>query len=146
MRFKIFIQFNKMSIHTLMPTFRVPGFFEKENIQTISKITTQTIAQRYQGKRVIIPDDEILKFMQIVHEDRVESVAKMNERTVIDLVRSFYDFVGRNEQANYWSTNKWNAAMYDVSLGMKPYDDNVKLRGGKVGRDAIGGQVRFYFT
>lgn len=134
-----------MSIHTLQPGFRVPGFFTEDNVNTISQIVTQTIGRKYSEKRVVVPNEDIVKFMQIVHEDRVESVAKMNERVVIDLVRSFFSHIEQIEQANNWADNRWNAYMYDPSLNMKNFEE-PKLRGDRVGRSDGKGAFRFHFT
>ena len=133
------------SIHTLDPQFRVPGFFTKENIRTISKLVTQTIADTYTLRKVVIPDPHILIYMQIVHEaDRVESVSKLNERVVVGLVRSFLDHVLQQERANDWAIHRYDAYNHDPSLGIKPYE-TPKLRGNKVRRDADRG-FRFHFT
>jgi hypothetical protein len=111
-----------MSIHTLDPQFRVPGFFTQENINTISQLVTDTIAQSYTGKKVIVPDSHIVRFMQIVHEDRVESVAKMNQRVVLDLVRSFMNHASAQEKANNWANNRWEAYNWGPTLGIKQFE------------------------
>jgi hypothetical protein len=132
------------SINTLQPTFRTPGFFTEENIKTISELTTQTIGNTYKDKKVVVPNDVIVRFMQIVQEDRIEEVPKMNQRVIMDLVRSFLNFVKKNEQSNYFAENRWNAYMYDPQLHIKPFDE-PKLRGERVGRSDLRG-FRFHFS
>ncbi len=132
------------SIHTLDPQFRVPGFFTHENVKTISQLVTDTIAQSYTGRKVIVPNPHIVRFMQIVHEDRLESIPKMNQRVTMDLVRSFLNHVEEQERANNWAYHRWDAYNRDPKLGIKSFE-TPKLRGNRVQRrDARG--FRFHFT
>lgn len=132
------------SIHTLQPSFRVPGFFTKENVSTISRLVTETIAKSYTARKVIVPDSHIVRFMQIVQEERPESVAKMNQRVVMDLVRSFLNHVEEQERANNWAYHRWDAYNWGANLGIRPYE-KPKLRGKRVGKNDARG-FRFHFT
>lgn len=134
-----------MSIHTLDPQFRVPGFFTQENVNTISQLITETIAQSYSGKKVIVPNPHIVRFMQSIQEDRPESIPKMNERVVIAIVRTFLDFVAENERNNNWSYFRYDAYNRGANLGIKPYD-KPKLKGSFVGRENTQRRFTFHFT
>lgn len=132
------------SIHTLDPQFRTPGYFTQENINTISQLVTATIAQSYSGKKVIVPDAHIVRFMQKIHEERLESIPKMNQRVIAELVRSFLNHVSKQEQANNWAYHRWDAYNWDANLGIKPFE-TPKLRGNRVKRQDARG-YRFHFT
>lgn len=134
-----------MSIHTIDPQFRLPGFFTKENINTISELITMTIAQDYHGKKVVVPDEYIVRYMQKVHEEKIESIGKMNQRVIMDVVRTFVNHVEETERNNMWANNRWNAYNRDESLGIKPYD-TIKLKGERVGKnDARSFQFQFTY-
>lgn len=133
-----------MSIHTLDPTFRVPGFFTQENVNTISKLITLTIAQSYTDKKVIVPDPHIWRDMQRVQEERPESVARMNRRVVMNIVRGFLDFVQETQRANMWAHHRWDGYNFDPKLGIKQFE-TPKLRGNRVQRRDDRG-FRFHFT
>lgn len=134
-----------MSIHTLDPQFRVPGFFTQENVNTISRLITETIGQSFSGKKVIVPDPHIVRFMQSIQEDRPEPIPKMNERVVIAIVRTFLDFVYENERNNNWSYFRYDAYNRGANLGIKPYD-KPKLKGNFVGRQNTQRRFTFHFT
>jgi len=133
-----------MSIHTLDPQWRVPGFFTGENVKTISQLTTQTIAKTYRDRKVIIPDPHIVRFMQIVQEDRPESVPKMNQRVIMDLVRSFVNHVEEQERANNWAYHRYDAATFDPKLGIKNFE-TPKLKGKSAQKNTSRG-LRFHST
>lgn len=134
------------SIHTLDPQFRIPGFFTQDNINTISQLITQTIAQSYTNKKVIVPDPHIVRMMQYVQEERPESVAKMNQRVVMDAVRSFLNFADQNAVHNNWAINRWNAFNYDSQLGIKQFE-TPSITTTKVLRSGRGDRgFRFHFT
>ena len=133
------------SIHTLDPQFRTPGFFTQENVNTISQLVTATIAQSYSGKKVIVPNPHIIRFMQKIHEDRLESIPKMNQRVVMELVRSFLSHVDQQERANYWAAHRWDAYNRNPEqLGIRPHD-TPKLRGERVKRNDHRA-FRFHYT
>ena len=119
-----------MSIHTLDPGFRLPGFFDQTNINFISQKITQILGKEYNAQ-VIIPDASIFIEMQHQHEDRIDTLAKLNQRVIMELVRSFRNYQEEIKQKSGWSQNIWNAYNYDPSLGIKPYEtpkmrDNVR--------------------
>lgn len=120
-----------MSIHTLDPGFRLPGFFDQRNIDFISHRVTEILSMEYNA-RVIIPDASIKMEMQNQHEDRIGTISKMNQRVIMELVRSFRNYQEEIKKKDNWSRNIWNAYNYDPSLGIKPYDKmkmNDRARG-----------------
>ena len=126
-----------MSIHTLDQSFLLPGFFTRENIEFISNKVTDILAKEYNGK-VVIPSSSIMREMQTQYEDRVDTIAKMNQRVIMELVRSFRNYQSEITRASYWAQNVWNAHLYHPSLGIKQYETpklNKNVRG-----------MRFAFT
>ena len=133
-----------MSIHTLQPQFRVPGFFTQDNVDTISQLVTDTIAQSYSGKKVIVPNPHIVRFMQSIQEDRPESIPKMNQPVVISLVRTFLAFDTENERNNNWAYHRYDAYNHGANLGIKAFD-KPRLKGPYVGKQTAR-SFRFHFT
>lgn len=120
-----------MSIHTLYPGFRLPDFFSQTNIDFISHKITEILSLEYKTK-VVVPDDAILSEMQIQHEDRLETIAKMNMRVVMEMVRSFRNYQTEITKKSYWSQNFWNSYNYSPSLKIKQFDTpklNSRARG-----------------
>jgi hypothetical protein len=137
------------SIHTLGKITRVPGFFTKENVSTISKLITETIKQNFSSeqskyKMVVVPDPHIVRMMQQIQEEYIEDISKMNQRVVMTIVRMFMDDTRKQEQANYWASNYWNAWNYQ-ELGIKQFD-TPNLKGKKVGKNTDLSAFSFRFT
>jgi len=126
-----------MSIHTIYPGHRVPGFFTKLNIKFISDKVTEILGREYKQK-IIVPDSSIMREMQYQHEFMVESVAKLNQRVIMSLLRSFRNYQDEINKANYFAGNVWNAYNYDNSLGIRQFSKP------KLNDNARG--FRFHFT
>ena len=127
-----------MSIHTLSPGVRLPGFFTRTNVEFISNKVTKILGKEY-SQRIIIPNNYIVREMQFQHEDRLETIAKMNHRVVIELVKSFRNYQSEIEKSNYYSRNVWNSYNYDSALGIKPYETP------KLNNNARGFRFHFIF-
>jgi hypothetical protein len=135
-----------MSIHTLGGQWRIPGFFTEDNVNTLSQLITDTIAQSYTGKKVVVPNPHIVRIMQHIHEQRPESIPKMNERVIMNIVAEFIDFVNQNERNNNWSYFRYDAYNRTPNTGLKPYE-KPKLKGeGYAGRGNTYLPPRFYFS
>lgn len=135
-----------MSIHTLGQQWRIPGFFTEENVDTLSSLITDTIAQSYVGKKVIVPKPHIVRIMQHIQEQRPESIERMNQRVVLDIVAEFISFANQNERNNNWSYFRYDAYNRTPNVGIKPYE-TPKLKGeGYAGRGNTQLGYRFMFT
>lgn len=135
-----------MSIHTLQPNWRIPGFFTEENVKFLSDKITEHLSKYYSGKKVVIPDPHIVRIMQHIQEQRPESIPRMNQRVLIDIVAEFMDFVQKNENANNWSYFRYDAYNRTPNLGIKPYE-TPKLKGPDyAGRGNTYLPPRFHFT
>ena len=135
-----------MSIHTIDPQWRIPGFFTQENVDTLSNLITETIAQSYSKKKVIVPKPNIVRIMQFIQEQRPESIPKMNERVIMEIVSEFLNFTYENERSNNWSYFRYDAYNRTPNTGLKPYE-TPKLKGeGYAGRGNTELGFRFHFT
>ena len=116
-----------MSIFTLTPDqARAPGFFCPENIQYLCETLTQTLKKEYKGV-VKFTKASVVRAMQRIHEDRVETVPQMNQRVLIDLLRIFRNEMEENARANGFWDLVWGAWNYDPYLGIAPYDPRRKM-------------------
>ena len=141
-----------MNPFTLQPS-RIQGYFIQDNINTISRLITLTIAQNFSSpyskfKQVIIPDAHIVRRMANIQEEMPESISKMNQRVVMSIVREFMDDVNKQDRNNSWANTFWDSYNYQ-NLGIKQFD-TIGVRGSLKGQKVHGNNdlsaVRFNFT
>ena len=134
-----------MSTHKLSKDSRLPNFFTKTNVDFISKMVTYTISKSYSGRKVVIPDDVIVNYCTIVHDDRIESIPEMNQRVIADLVRSFLDFASEQERANMWAESRWDALTHTSNLGIKKFE-TPRMKGDRYVGKSLERKFLFQFT
>lgn len=120
------------------------GYLTPSNIEAVSDMVTKEIARFYGPSiKIVIPKHGIVRFLIYTLEERIESVPKMNRRTVMKLSRDFLNTVAANEQANNFSNNVWKAWNRSPELGIKPYSQ-IKMNTA----DSLGERpgMRFHYT
>ena len=118
-----------MSIFNLAPNqSRAPGFFCPENIEYLCNTLTETLKREYRGT-VKFTRASVVRAMQRIHEERVETVPQMNQRVLIDLLRIFRNEMEENNRINgFWDNDgAWKAWNYDPFLGIQQHDSRRKM-------------------
>jgi hypothetical protein len=132
--------------HSIFPGYVPSGFFDEENIQFISQKTTSTLRKEYQ-QDIIIDRGSIIRLMQRVLEERPEVIPKMNMRVIMYATNDY-----RN---HYWEASKnlkyeahyiESQSLFDSSTGRSSDLGMYKPNADYLGRERVGGTLRFYFT
>lgn len=80
------------TVHILNKFANIPaGYFDSDNIAFIQNKITEILRQHFTAN-IIIDKNSILRTMQTVVEDRVESVPRMNQRVIMKLTREYKSY------------------------------------------------------
>lgn len=132
------------NLHAVFPTTIPYGYFSTENITFIQQKIKKVLAREFTPVPNI-DTGSVVRVLQRVIDERLESIPKMNQRTIMYICNEY-----RNHQVDAtkhlnWEENYWKSQMiYDDSVGRGPdimygYNFNTK-RGTGIGTH------RFYFT
>lgn len=132
-------------VHTVFPGFIPEGYFANDNIEFIRDKVRRELAQEYR-QNVIVDRASVIRIMQRILEERVETIPRMNQRSIMTIcadVRRHQDEIHRNLkwEAHYIDSQK----LYDASVERGPDIYNIKLAN-RLGKPRVGGTMRFYFT
>jgi hypothetical protein len=133
------------SIATLIPNYPL-GYFDNDNISFIQKKVTSVLKKEY-VQNVIIDRASIVRIMQRVAEERMETIPKMNQRVIMYLTNDF-----RVHQETASKHLKWEAhfvqsqRLFDPTVQSSKFDQQMIKIPNRLGNLKVGGTVRFYFT
>ncbi|HSA76322.1 MAG TPA: hypothetical protein VLE02_02135 [Nitrosarchaeum sp.] len=133
------------TIATLIPSFPL-GYFDEDNIQFIKRKISDVLSREY-VQNVEVDDGSIIRIMQRVVEERMETVPKMNERVIMYITNDF-----RVHQMNVSKHLKLEAhytqsqRLYDPTVQSSKFDNCIIKQPNRLGNPKVGGTVRFYFT
>lgn len=131
--------------HTIFPGFIPEGYFSDENIEFIRNKVAQLL--KIDFKQTILFDRaSVIRIMQRVLEQRLETIPKMNQRVIMYLTNEFrvhqLDTEKKLRWAEYYNEG---VALYDPTAARGPDLSSVKLAN-RLGVPKVGDTVRFYFT
>lgn len=132
-------------IHTLYPGYIPEGYFSDENIEFIRDKIKRVLKREY-TQDVIMNRAGIIRLMERVVEERLESIPRMNQRVIMYAANEF-----RVHQLEVDKNLKWEAhfeesqRLYDGSTDRGPDTQKIKLAN-RLGIADVGGTLRFYFT
>jgi len=134
-------------VQTIFPGYRPEGFYDKDNIEFLRQKIVDVLRNEYK-QDILLDHGSLMRVMQRVHEERMETVAYMNQRVIMYVANEF-----RNHQNDVNKRLRWakyypeSQKLYDPSTERGPILDGIKLRQRISGaRDVVGGTTRFYFT
>lgn len=129
-------------LHTVHPGYIPSGYFSDDNVGLISKKVSELIKKRSSAD-VVVDVGSIVRVMQRVLEQRLESLNRMNERVIMYIVNDYLTYqIECNKHLN-WAKNYTNSQKF--------YDPKTK-RGrvsswyGKINPKNVPTTSRFYFT
>lgn len=132
-------------IQTVFPGRICEGYFENDNIEFIRDKVRRTLLLEFK-QNVLMDRASVIRIMQRVLEERLETIPKMNQRVIMYLTNEF-----RDHQQEAWRNLKWEAhyvesqRLYDPSTDRGPDISGIKLAN-RLGKPMVGGTHRFYFT
>jgi hypothetical protein len=129
-------------IQTIGESYIPKGFFDSDNVDFIQKKITQMINKDITTK-VTIPKESIARVMQRVLEQRLESIAKMNERVVMYAVNDYLNYqVEANRNLNRADDYIQSQRLFDPTV-RRGVVSNWSI---KTQPKQVPSTVRFYFT
>jgi len=135
------------TIHTLVPNANIPiGYYDEDNILFIQKKIVEVLKREFK-QDILIDRASIIRIMERVILDRIETVPKMNQRVVMTICNEF-----RVHQLEVDKHLKWEAHFtssqlsYDPTVEVVRYDPSTIKLANYLGYPQVGGTTRFYFT
>lgn len=131
--------------HSVFPGGIPEGPFDEDNLQHISATITSILRGEF-NQSIVVDRESIVRVMQRVLKERIETVPKMNQRVVMYCCNDF-----RNHQQDLLKKLKWeeyyvqSQQLFDPSVGRGPDMQKIKIAN-RLGNPRIGGTSRFYFT
>ncbi len=133
-----------MILHTVGPTPVPKGYFSGDNILFIQRKVTELLSLRYKQK-ILFDREGIVRLMQRVVEERLESVPRMNQRVIMYAMN---DFMTHQVQANkvmQWGEGHVSSQKLYDQVGQKTYVDLWHIKQpNRLGVPRIGGTLRFW--
>ena len=135
------------TVNTLVPNANVPlGYLDEDNIRFIQAKIKEVLKREFK-QDILIDRASIIRLMNRVLEERIETVPKMNQRVVMYATNEF-----RVHQLDVDKHLKWEAhyvqsqRFYDPTTEVSRFDFQKTKLANRLGWPAVGGTTRFYFT
>lgn len=134
------------SVHTLIPREDLREFFHEVNVRFLQKKIRQILGREFRQK-ILFDRASVVRLMERVFEEKVETIPKMNQRVVMYATNEF-----RVHQLEVNKRMKWEGG---YSLSQRLYDplydkgaiDSQKIKlANRLGYPTVGGTTRFYFS
>lgn len=132
---------------TLVPNAVIPiGYLDEDNIQFIQKKIIEVLKREFK-QDILVNRSSIIRIMQRILEERIETVPKMNQRVIMTITNEF-----RVHQLDVNKHLQWEAhyttsqLLYDPTVEVTRYDTQSIKIPNRLGAWKIGGSVRFYYT
>lgn len=132
---------------TLIPNASVPlGYFDEDNIRFIQRKVADILCRQF-VQRVLIDRASIIRVMQRILEEKVESIPKMNQRVIMSICDEF-----RNHNSNVEKHLRWEETyvssqrLYDPVANISRYDPVIVNERTRMGEERVGSTLRFFFT
>ena len=135
------------NIHTLFPGARQKGYFDKDNICFIRDAITKELSKEF-AQKIIYDHDSIIRTMSRIHEERAESIPRMNQRVIMSLCAEYRRYQIQVNKRLCWEENFFNSQQLVDQVGQVG-PDTTKIRGStknRFGVPQVGGSLRFHFT
>jgi hypothetical protein len=115
-------------LFAVFPSGTPDGYFSKANVKFIQDKITKSLRTEFYNN-VVVDYGSITRVMQRIIEDRMESIPRMNERVIMDIMAEFrrYQYQGQNHRwwEEYYTQSQ---QLYDATAGSAKYDlNNIKL-------------------
>lgn len=131
--------------HTIFPGAIPSGYFDPDNIEFIRQKTTQILLGEFHQK-INIDKGSIIRIMQRVLGERLESIPKMNQRVLLYLSNEFRVHQMDLKKHISWEENFIESQrLYDPTCEVTAADmKNIKLTTTSL-KPKVGGTSRFTF-
>lgn len=129
-------------VQTISPGFVPDNYFDQDNIDFIQKKIIDVLHYEFQ-QSIVIPKRDIVRLMQRVLEERLESIPKMNQRVIMYATNDFRTHqIQANKHLSWESNYVYSQRLYDPTVARGPDLLKIKLNTKSSGYPS----ARFYFT
>jgi hypothetical protein len=133
-----------MPLHTIFNGFE-NDFFNVANVEFIKEKIRNNLRIDYK-QDILIDNASIMRIMQRVYEERLESIPRMNQRVVMYAANEWRNYQVEADKHLKWSGKYIESQrLYDPTTERGPFIADLKLSN-RLGRPRVGGTTRFYFT
>ena len=105
---------------TVYPGFIPDGYFDEDNVNFIQNKIAEILSRVFK-QRIVIDKGSIVRVMQRVLSERIESIPKMNERVLMYLNNSFMTHQAERDKHMKWDDSRYQS-MQIVDLRNRPGD------------------------
>jgi len=130
--------------HTVFPGYVPDGYFDEDNIEFIRKKIATVLSGEFH-QLINFDRASVIRIMSRVLEERLEPIPKMNQRVLMYLGDEY-----RNHQAELHKRLKWedhyveSTRLYDPTTE-RTFDTQIVKLANRLGRERVGGTMRFMF-
>ena len=130
---------------TIFPTYVPQGFFDNDNVLYIQNKIIELLLFEF-SKKIIIDIPSIIRVMQRVLEERLETIPKMNQRVIMYIMNEFRNHQLEINKVMNWEENYTaSQKLYDPIAQSSHKPINIKLAN-RLGKQRVGGTLNFYYT
>lgn len=130
--------------HTIFPGYVPDGFFEVDNIEFLRSKIAEVLGRTYTQK-VNFDKASIVRIMQRVLDERLETIPKMNQRVIMYCTSEYLNHEQQIHKHLKWEENYIESQrLYDPMVERGPDMARIKLAN-RLGKPRVGGTVRFVF-
>lgn len=139
-------------IQTIFPTYIPQGYYDQDNVEFLQHKICDILKRTYK-QSVIVDKASIVRVMQRVHEERLESIPKMNQRVIMYVTNSFNTHQLEATKHLRWAEKEFKSRQL---ITLEPDDEwcqradtDVHLftkNTNRLGKNHVGGTLRFYST
>lgn len=133
------------ALHTAGPTPIVGGFFDGDNVLFIQRKITEELSRQFKQK-ILFDRGGVVRLMQRVAEERLESVPRMNQRVIMYAVNDFTTHQIEANKVMKWGEGLISSKSQFDTVGKKTVPDLKSMKfSNRLGVPHVGGTVRFHF-
>ncbi len=122
------------------------GLFDEDNISFIQSKISEVLALEFK-QRILVSRGDIIRQMAVTTEQFLESIPKMNQRTVMAICNDFrIDQLELDRNLKLEAHFVLSQRLYDPSSETVKYDPAMIKMANRLGQPKVGGSQRFYFT
>lgn len=134
-------------LHTIAPSNAVPlGYLDNDNILFIQHKIAEVLNREFK-QRILIDRASVIRVMQRVIEERLDTIPKMNQRVIMYICNDFRTSqIETDKHLNWEAHYTLSQRSYDPSAEVIRYDAQSIKTPNRLGLDKVGGTARFYFV
>jgi len=122
------------------------GYFDEDNILFIQAKISEVLAREFK-QRILVSRGDIIKKMAIIAQEFLETIPKMNQRTVMTICQEFRVYQLEVDRNLKWEAHfNLSQRLYDPSAEVVRYDPGMVKTANRLGQTKVGGTARFFFT